>query len=206
MAPALPEPAAAKRPLSYGLCGLDVRNLNKELRALPLLKPGGNCFGQKTRISVLAFQRYRGLAADGVVGRQTRRMLQKTKRFRIKKTSADGRGRQLPKKYYLVDLNKQLLFVVNNRRIRFAAPISSGKPGYATPTGVYRVYRKEEMSWSNPYSVWMPWSVYFNGGIAMHQSTSVPNYPASHGCVRLHRPVAKKIYKQARLGQAVAVF
>ncbi|MCB1026167.1 MAG: L,D-transpeptidase family protein, partial [Microthrixaceae bacterium] len=29
---------------------------------------------------------------------------------------------------------------------------------------------------------------YFNGGIALHGSPSVPSYPASHGCVRLTDP------------------
>ena len=27
--------------------------------------------------------------------------------------------------------------------------------------------------------------MFFNGGIAIHGSTSVPTYPASHGCVRV---------------------
>ena len=33
--------------------------------------------------------------------------------------------------------------------------------------------------------------VYFNGGIAVHGAPSVPNYPASHGCVRIPMHIAQ---------------
>ena len=41
------------------------------------------------------------------------------------------------------------------------------------------------MSWSVPFSTWMPWASYFVGGIAFHAYGSVPSYPASHGCIRM---------------------
>lgn len=31
----------------------------------------------------------------------------------------------------------------------------------------------------------MPWSVQIYGHVFIHGFTSVPNYPASHGCIRL---------------------
>ena len=66
--------------------------------------------------------------------------------------------------------------------------------------------RQEESSWSVPYEVWLPWASYFNGGIALHESDSVPAQPASHGCVRLPSPLAKAAYDFAPVGTPVIVY
>jgi lipoprotein-anchoring transpeptidase ErfK/SrfK len=67
------------------------------------------------------------------------------------------------------------------------------------------VFRREKMSWSYSYSVWMPWAAYFNGGIAFHASGDVPPHPASHGCVRVPGVFAKEVYDFARMGRLVKV-
>ena len=43
-----------------------------------------------------------------------------------------------------------------------------------------------------------------NGGIAMHLGP-VPNYPASHGCIRLKNGFAQKLWKWAEVGTEVEV-
>ena len=58
-------------------------------------------------------------------------------------------------------------------------------------------YRKERLSWSVPFEVWMPWASYFTGGIALHEYPIVPTYPASHGCVRVNRYDAPFLYEFA---------
>ena len=60
-----------------------------------------------------------------------------------------------------------------------------GRPIRAvTPTGNFKITRRK-YGWYTSYlgSLYNPW--FFNGGIALHGSNSVPAYPASHGCVRL---------------------
>ena len=53
-----------------------------------------------------------------------------------------------------------------------------------TPTGRFRITRQIDGLRISPLGrLWRP--KYFHGGIAVHGSTSVPAYPASHGCVRL---------------------
>jgi lipoprotein-anchoring transpeptidase ErfK/SrfK len=47
---------------------------------------------------------------------------------------------------------------------------------------------------------------YFNGGIAVHGSPSIPPYPASHGCVRVPRFAEKAIYKMMPVGTPVMVY
>ena len=74
-----------------------------------------------------------------------------------------------------------------------------------TPTGRYRVFRKELMSWSVPFSTWLPFASYFNNGIAFHEYPDVPPYPASHGCVRVPTPDSKRVYEFARMNTVVVV-
>jgi lipoprotein-anchoring transpeptidase ErfK/SrfK len=56
-----------------------------------------------------------------------------------------------------------------------------------------------------PFSVWLPYAFYFNQGIAFHEYPDVPPYPASHGCVRVPAPEAKKVYRFAALDTVVIV-
>lgn len=53
-----------------------------------------------------------------------------------------------------------------------------------TPTGEYSVFRQVDAWDPGPLgSLYRP--KYFNGGIAVHGYSSVPPYPASHGCARV---------------------
>ena len=91
----------------------------------------------------------------------------------------------------------QVAYFVSDGRVRRAVPVSTGRPGYPTDPGVFRIFRSvngTETSNSFPEPHWnMYRSLYFNGGEALHGSYSdsyVRTYPDSHGCVRmLHRDV-----------------
>ena len=48
-------------------------------------------------------------------------------------------------------------------------------------------------------------AVYFNGGIAIHGATSVPAYPASHGCVRIPMGAAEWFPSKVSRGTPVYV-
>jgi lipoprotein-anchoring transpeptidase ErfK/SrfK len=52
----------------------------------------------------------------------------------------------------------------------------------------------------------MPYASYFVGGIAMHEYSYVPSYPASHGCVRLPAGEANRVYAFAEYGMPVYVY
>ena len=49
-------------------------------------------------------------------------------------------------------------------------------------------------------------SNYFIGGYAIHGYPTVPNYPASHGCIRVPIPNAYQIDSQIDLGQKIFVY
>ena len=85
-----------------------------------------------------------------------------------------------------------------------AIHVSTGAYG-RTPRGRFAVYRKETLSWSVPFSVWMPYASYFHGGFALHAYPSVPTYPASHGCVRVPPVEAPGVYRFAGYGTPVWV-
>jgi hypothetical protein len=107
----------------------------------------------------------------------------------------------------LVEVYRDLgvLLLVENGKVVRAVHTSTGFGG-RTPAGSFHVYRKETLSWSLQFKVWMPWASYFTGGIAMHSYPSVPAYPASHGCVRLPAPEAQRVYAFAAEGTPVYVY
>ena len=73
------------------------------------------------------------------------------------------------------------------------------------PGGTYKFYRRQSDWWEGDLGrMYNP--VYFNYGIAVHGMTSVPNYPASHGCVRIPMHIAEyfpSLVKQRRPGVRV---
>ena len=151
---------------------------------------------ETTRQAVLAFQAWEGLRRDGVVGPATRARLLTAHRPQA------GRGAS---SRIEIDLSRQVALLVREGRVVRAIHVSTGAPGTPTPTGGFRVYRKERQSWSVPFHVWLPWASYFSGGIALHAYPEVPAYPASHGCVRIPPSEAPAVYAFAWLGMPVDV-
>jgi lipoprotein-anchoring transpeptidase ErfK/SrfK len=147
--------------------------------------------------ALLAFQGWHGLARTGTVTGETQLELF---RSRPPRPATHRSGPRLE-----IYRDKGVLLLIEGNEVRRAVHTSTGAYG-GTPSGSYRVYRKELLSWSVPFSVWMPFASYFVGGIAMHEYPDVPSYPASHGCVRLPEGEAERVFEFARLGTPVHVF
>ncbi len=176
-----------------------VRALQQRLADLSFL-PGDAVdgkAGEQTRFAVLAFQKWQGLTRDGTAGPATLEALGAATRP-TPRTSGSGRR-------FEVLLDRQLVLSIENGTVVRTIHVSSGAPGFETPTGRFSVFRKETNSWSVPYKVWLPWASYFVGGVAFHESPDVPAQPASHGCVRVPRYDAKWLYERAPNGTAVTV-
>jgi hypothetical protein len=106
----------------------------------------------------------------------------------------------------VVSLDEQYLYVYRNGVAIGASPISSGRPGYETPTGVYTILQKEREHRSNlyddapmPFMQRLTWD-----GIAMHAGT-LPGRPASHGCIRLPQAFAEKFFQISQRGAVVVI-
>ena len=147
--------------------------------------------------ALLAFQGWNDLARTGTVTGQTQVELTRADRPRPR---ARRTGR-----YVEIHRDRGVLLTVEDGIVQRAVHTSTGAGG-GTPSGNFRVYRKETYSWSVPFSVWMPWASYFIGGIAMHEYPDVPSYPASHGCVRLPAGEAHRVFLFAEYGTPVFVF
>ena len=147
--------------------------------------------------ALLAFQGWNDLARTGTVTGQTQVELMRADRPRPR---ARRTGR-----YVEIYGDRGVLLTVEDGVVQRAVHTSTGAGG-ATPSGSFHVYRKETYSWSVPFSVWMPWASYFLGGYAMHEYPHVPEYPASHGCVRLPAGEAQRVFLFAVYGTPVFVF
>ena len=89
-------------------------------------------------------------------------------------------------KRVVVDKTLQMLSAYEGERLVFQSRVSTGRPGRRTPSGDFYAGIKLRMHYSRLYdNAPMPWSVQFNGNFFIHGFTSVPDRPASHGCVRL---------------------
>ncbi|MHA1517389.1 MAG: L,D-transpeptidase family protein [Alphaproteobacteria bacterium] len=84
--------------------------------------------------------------------------------------------------------------------------ISSGKMGYETLTGVFGILQKKREHYSNLYdNAPMPYMQRLTrSGTALHAG-QVPNYPASHGCVRMPKDFAPKLFRITDVGGKVAM-
>jgi len=83
--------------------------------------------------------------------------------------------------------------------------VSTGRKGYATPTGTFVITNKHRSWTSTIYKVAMPWFMRLNcGAIGLHAG-NVPGYPASHGCIRLPSSKAKAFFGVLRPGDVVQI-
>jgi lipoprotein-anchoring transpeptidase ErfK/SrfK len=83
--------------------------------------------------------------------------------------------------------------------------ISSGRKGYSTPTGQFVVTDKKTSHMSSIYKVKMPFFMRLScRDFGMHEG-QVPNYPASHGCIRLPGDAARRLFKEVPIGTLVTI-
>lgn len=106
-----------------------------------------------------------------------------------------------------VSKNKQSLAVYDGTEVVATSKVSTGKDGHTTPSGIFSVLEKRKYHESNLYSAApMPFMQRLTwSGIALHESNSVPRYPASHGCVRMPGAFAKMLYGMTEAGIPVII-
>lgn len=106
----------------------------------------------------------------------------------------------------VVSLPLQKAYVFEDGRLLWAAPVSTGKRGHATPVGNFPILQKKVHHRSSKYdNAPMPYMQRLTWyGIALHAGR-VPGYPASHGCIRLPRSYAKKLYDLTDHGTIVTI-
>jgi peptidoglycan hydrolase-like protein with peptidoglycan-binding domain len=163
--------------------------------------------GSRTSYAIMAFQKVEGLTRDGVDGPQVDAAL----------ATASKPGPMVPDAAPTrieIDVARQILFHWVNGSLARILPVSTGSGEHycvdgacdvaVTPGGSFRIGRKAEGLEVSPLGeLW--WPMYFNGGIAIHGSPSIPAYPASHGCIRIPMYAAPTFYDQVGAGTRVLV-
>lgn len=106
----------------------------------------------------------------------------------------------------IVSLATQRAVIYRNGVPIGISTVSTGRPGFRTPTGVFTVLQRRVEHYSNlyddapmPYMQRLTW-----GGVALHAG-NLPGYPASHGCIRLPHDFARLLYGVTHLGMTVVV-
>ncbi|MDQ3659735.1 MAG: polysaccharide deacetylase family protein [Actinomycetota bacterium] len=193
--------------LRAGATGPTVGLLDKRLRSQSYPAGASNgVFDYELLQSVYAYEKVHRMTRDGVVPPAELRRILLSKRPRVKK-----RG---PRRFVEIDISRQVLFEVRGRKVIKTLPVSSGNNepytsegvNYVahTPRGAFRIERKIA-GWRVSHLGRLYYPSYFIGGFAIHGSSSVPVYPASHGCVRLPMYVSKGFFYRNPVGRAVFV-
>jgi lipoprotein-anchoring transpeptidase ErfK/SrfK len=106
----------------------------------------------------------------------------------------------------LVSLPVQRAYVFRGGAMIAVSTVSSGQPGYDTPTGAFTILEKDVDHHSSlyddapmPFMQRLTWD-----GVALHGGQVLAE-PASHGCVRLPRAFARRLYGITGIGTRVVV-
>src|SRR5690349_18821211 len=106
----------------------------------------------------------------------------------------------------VVSIPDQMVTIYRNGMRIAVSTCSTGRPGHATPTGTFVILQKDVNHHSSlyddapmPYMERLTW-----GGVALHAG-HVTGRPASHGCIRLPRAFAKKLYNLTDFGSTTVV-
>jgi len=109
-------------------------------------------------------------------------------------------------KRVVIDKSRQVLRAYEGNHVVLESRVSTGRRGRETPSGYYRARSKSLMHYSRLYhNAPMPYSVQIAGNYFIHGFSSVPNFPASHGCIRLPVDNARELYNWIDHGTPVAI-
>ena len=196
--PAVPPLTVVLAPMTRGAQGDDVKLLQQRLLDLGFwLDSADGVYGAVTAQAVMAFQKYTAgsynLDPSGNADRATVDAL----------ATMATRPQGLASAGDLIEIDKarQVLFIVRGGQVAWVLNASTGSSklytetnqklggtvsgNAVTPEGEFKVYREYAKGWETGELGELYRPKYIKGGVAIHGHGNVPNYPASHGCVRV---------------------
>jgi hypothetical protein len=181
--------------LHEGQCSDVVVAFKKAMRKMGYIANSGRCFGGKTARGVLAYRKVNDMARSFRAGKGlVKRAFAGRGAYRVRHPGA-GEHLEAP-------LSKQVLVFAKGDKPFAVYPVSSGKPSTPTVTGHFEFIRTEPGY--NAHGMY--YSFYFYGGYAVHGYESVPDYPASHGCIRTFIADQPEIFERINYGESIFVF
>jgi hypothetical protein len=181
-----------------GSSGVKVLLLQRGLLKLGFATPVTGSFDGLTANAVNVFRKTNGMGRDGYATTSVYAMvLRGDGAFKLRYPNSGTHG-----KHVEFDWSRQVLVLADRGKPYRAYHVSSGKASTPTVFGSYRFYSKTPGTNSHG----MVYSSYFIGGYAIHGYASVPNYPASHGCLRVPIPNAVSIYNWIDIGDPIYTY
>ncbi len=181
--------------LKKGQCGPEVRGFRQALNRLALVPGGGKCFNGKMERAVLAYRKLNGMSRNAIASKSVvKRIFNGVGGYRVRKPGL-GDHMEAP-------LSRQVIVFAKGKKPYAIFPTASGAPATPTILGTYSFY------WKDPgyNEKGMYYSSYFIRGYATHGYKSVPNYPASHGCLRTFIADQPRVYNITQIGMPVYTF
>jgi lipoprotein-anchoring transpeptidase ErfK/SrfK len=179
----------------FGSSGTKVRVLQRALSRLAYVTHHGGNFDAATGRAVLAYRKVNHMSRRESANRTIyRRLFAGEGGYRLRYPNAG--------KHVEFDWSRQVLVLAKDGKPDRIYHASSGKPSTPTVFGTFHFYRR--LFGTNAKG--MVHSVFFHGGYAIHGYHSVPDYAASHGCIRVPIPNAFSIYSWISLGDTIFVY
>jgi peptidoglycan hydrolase-like protein with peptidoglycan-binding domain len=160
-----------------------------------------------TRQGIIAFQKVNGMKRTGVLNDT----LLQTMREATRPVAKHGGPAHVE-----IDISRQVIFLVDDAgevTKVLATSTGNGERYFSegkwqkayTPRGTFKIQRQIKGVRKAPLgSLYNP--SYFNGGIAIHGSNSIPVKAASHGCARIPRFADKQFVEMVKVGMPVYVY
>ena len=132
-----------------------------------------------------------------------------------------------------INLSEQRAYFYKSRELVGVSVISTGREGFGTPSGSYKIIQKDKDHKSSIYGDFvdssggvirkdidlskdpkppgaifdgarMPFFMRVTGGVGMHEGF-LPGYPASHGCIRMPGFMAESFFNNVSVGTPVTI-
>lgn len=132
-----------------------------------------------------------------------------------------------------ISLGEQRAYFYKAQELVGVSVISTGREGFGTPTGRYKILQKDRDHKSSLYGDYvdregnviqkdidntkdpkppggiydgakMPFFMRITGGVGMHEGF-LPGYPASHGCIRMPGFMAEAFFNNVAMGTPVTI-
>jgi hypothetical protein len=179
----------------FGSTGRFVQLIQQRLAALHFWIPQTGVYDNGTGLAIDAYHRLLGWGtSQSLDGRTVSFLLNGWGEFKVR-FPRHGRHAE-------GNLARQLLALIDGSKVDYIFPISSGKPSTPTVLGDFHVYSRVPGYLPDG----MYFSSFFIGGYAIHGYDPAPDYPASHGCMRLPIPDAIPAYHWLTMGDWVDVY
>ncbi len=182
--------------VTLGATGRYVQLIQQQLGALHFYIPRTGIYDQGTELALDAYNRLLGHGEGHLTltPATATALLNGTGAFHVRYPNQGQHAEG--------DLSDQVLALTDGSQVQLLFPISSGKPSTPTILGNYQVYRKQPGYLPDG----MYFSSFFTGGYAIHGYDPAPDYPASHGCMRLPIVDAITAYNWIQMGDWVDTY